>query len=100
MLTLIDTPVVVASRIKVEPSVLTFTQGSWNSPQMVTVSAPEDDIDHDNVPAEVMHTMSGGGYDDTTAAVSVTIRDNDQRGITLTPRALEIVQNSLRKTTR
>ena len=68
----------VASRIKVVPSVLTFTQNSWNVPQIVTVSYPEDDIDHDNVNAIVRHTMSGGGYDETTAAdVTVTIRDND-----------------------
>ena len=52
----------------------------------------------------VMHTMSGGGYDDTTAAdVTVTIRDNDHSGSgsdVLKPRALEIVQNSLARTIR
>ena len=85
----------VASRIKVVPSVLTFTQNSWNVPQMVTVNYPEDDIDHDNVPdAMVRHTASGGGYDMETADVTVTIRDNDTAALVVAPTSLEIVQDS------
>ena len=84
----------LASRIRIEPTQLTFTQGNWNAPRGVRIWAPEDNIDLENSDLELTHTMSGGGYGSITASVSVRVRDNDERGVTLTPTALEVVQES------
>ena len=87
-------PPASASRIRIEPPELAFTQGNWNAPQGVRIWAPEDNIDLENSDLELTHTMSGGGYGAITASVSVRFRDNDERGVTLTPTALEVVQES------
>ena len=83
-----------SSRIQVEPTLLTFTRGSWNAPQVVTVSAPENAIDHDPVDVDLMHTMSGGGYEGQQPVVDVRIRDNDTADLVVNPTSLEIVQGS------
>ena len=91
-----------AQSLMVNPTSLTFTARNWNLPQRVTVSASEDD---DGSGGDVMltHTVRGGGYDSTgdppevtVLPVNVTVRDNDMVGVTVTPRQLEIVQNSSR----
>ncbi len=51
---------------------LTFTPGSWNTPQTVTVSAAED---ADNVRDTATLTVAAAGADART--LSVTVRDND-----------------------
>ena len=82
------------SRIQVEPTLLTFTRGSWNAPQVVTVSAPENAIDHKPADVDLMHTMSGGGYEGQQPVVDVRIRDNDTADLVVNPTSLEIVQGS------
>ena len=84
----------LASMIRIEPTQLTFTQGNWNAPRGVRIWALEDNIDRDIPDFELTHEMSGGGYGAITASVSVRFRDNDERGVTLTPTALEVVQES------
>ena len=98
--------------LMVNPTSLTFTARNWNIPQRVTVSASEDDDgssaykDAESSKRDVItltHTVRGGGYDSTgdlpevtVLPVTVTVRDNDMVGVTVTPRQLEIVQNSSR----
>ena len=75
---------------------LTFTARNWNVPQVVTVRAAEDS-DGEASPVMLSHTASGGGYDKLDPAplpVTVTIRDNDMPGITVTPTSLEIAEGS------
>ena len=55
---------------------LTFTTSDWNIEQSVMVSAAQDS-DSDNDSATLTHTASGGGYTGVTAALSVTVTDND-----------------------
>ena len=81
----------VASRVRVKPTLLTFTQDSWNSPQTVRVSGPEDRIDYATQSLRLMHTMSGGRYDEVTAEVRLRIRDNDTASFVANPSRLEIV---------
>ena len=76
------------------PEFLTFTNLNWNKPQTVTITAHNDDNAGGNE-ATVTHSVSGSvyspgngepkyGYGLVTAAnVTVTVTDNDTRGVTL-----------------
>ena len=55
---------------------LTFTTSDWNIEQSVMASAAQDS-DSDNDSATLTHTASGGRYTGVTAALSVTVTDND-----------------------
>ena len=95
-----------AQSLMVSPTSLTFTPRNWNIPKPVTVSASEDD-DGSGGGVTLTHTVRGGGYDSTgdppdvppnvtVLPVTVTVRDNDTVGVTVTPMQLQIVQNSSR----
>ena len=84
----------IESRIHVNPSSLTFKRSNWNTPQMVRVRAPEDDIDHDRADLKLTHTLRGGGYDSVMAEVAVAIRDNDTAALVVHPTSLQIVRES------
>ena len=76
--------------LMVTPTTLTFTQRNWNIAQMVSVSAVEDSdgtgTEAPNTPVMLTHSVNGGGYSRVTAlGVSVTVRDNDTAGLTVTP---------------
>ena len=78
--------------LMVTPTRLAFTRGSWSIPQTVTVRAPEDDDGNGtDTPVCLTHTVNGGGYTGVSAApVEVTVRDNDEPGLLVTPRDLQI----------
>ncbi len=61
------------------PATLTFTATDWNTPQMVTLSAAEDD-DGERGEAVFIHTATGGGYGEgaeaTVAELTATEEDN------------------------
>ena len=72
------------------PSSLTFTAGNWNSAQTVTVSAGQDD-DAANDTATLTHDPSGADYDFVSNAdLTVTVTDDDTRGVTVTPTSLTV----------
>ena len=76
--------------ISVDSEVLTFTPDNWNQPQTMTVRAgPDDDaITDDSV--TLMHTVSGGGYDDVVVDdVTVTITENDTPELSIADVSLE-----------
>ena len=79
--------------VTVEPATLTFTTTDWAAAQSVTVRAAEDDDASDDT-ATVTHTVSGYGTVSTVPEVSVTVRDNDTRGVTVTPTQLTISEGS------
>ena len=83
-----------APRIRITPSSMTFTRSNWSTPRRIRIRAPEDDIDHDRVDIDLMHTMRGGGYDSVTTTVDVGIRDNDTAALVVNPTSLEIVRGS------
>ena len=67
------------------PSSLTFTVSNWNTPQAVTVTGVDDDVDNaPDRPATITHSATDGGYDGVSAAVTVTATDDDTRGVTVT----------------
>ena len=74
------------------PVSLTFTASDWNAAQTVTVSAAHDGDAVDDT-ATVSHTVSGGGYGSVTASsVEVTITDDDERGVVVSPTALTMAE--------
>ncbi len=82
---LID-PTSNAPTVATVSAALTFTPDNWNTPQPVTVTGINDDIDN---PADrttiVRHTVTGGGYDTVTVVtVTVTAIDDDMAGVTVT----------------
>ena len=67
-----DVTVVVAvpedADIAVDETTLTFTADNWNTPQTVTVTAAHDDDAVTDEPVTIMHTVSGGDYEDVTVS--------------------------------
>ena len=59
---------------------LTFTTSDWNREQSVMASAVEDS-DSNNDSATLTHTANGGGYTGVTAALAVTVTDNDSQAM-------------------
>ncbi|MBP9717773.1 hypothetical protein KBD59_00545 [Candidatus Gracilibacteria bacterium] len=68
---------------------LVFTNTNWATPQTVTVTGVNDDVDDGDVAYTIVTaaaTSSDGNYNTVNAAdVSVTNTDNDTAGITVTP---------------
>ena len=94
-------PVTVTPSVAGSPDVtvsgaLTFTAEDWDRAQTVTVSAGQD-ADAANDRATVSHAVSGGGYGSVTAAdVAVTVEEDDELGVTVTPTALTVPEGDSR----
>ena len=72
---------------------MTFTADNWNTPQMVAVTADQDDDAIDDSPVTLTHAVSGGDYEGvTTADVEVTIIEDDTTGVTISITALEVAE--------
>ncbi len=59
---------------------LTFTTGNWQTPQPVTVTGVDDNVDNDGNQraATITHTITGGDYGSVAVAmVSVNVNDDD-----------------------
>ena len=67
----------------VSPSELTFTPEAWDTHQRVNVTGVQDS-DADDERVIVTHQTSGGGYH-MTADFIVTVADDDNPGVTITP---------------
>ena len=72
-----------------DQSTLTFTTDNWNTAQTVTVRAAADNDGSDDT-ATLSHSASGGDYDTVGGNLSVTVTDNDTRGVTVMPTSLTI----------
>jgi gliding motility-associated-like protein len=73
----------------VSPTSLTFTPANWNTPQTVTITGVDDDVDDDNV-AYTIITNPASSTDSKYSGlnpvdVSVTNTDNDTAGFTVSP---------------
>ena len=75
------------SAVVVSGATLTFTADDWYTAQTVTVEAVEDgDAGHENV--TITHDVSG--YGRVTVTVTVTVIDNDEAGVRVTPTRLTL----------
>ena len=78
-----------SSGVSVSPRNLTFTTSTWSMAQTVTVTSTEDNVDEADQTATVMHDVSGGDYGSETADdVTVTVEDDDTRGVTVSKSSL------------
>ena len=71
----------------VEPGTLTLTKENWNGGETVTVTAKQDP-DFNDESETLTLTASGGSADEKT--VPVTITDDDEPGLAVTPLAIEV----------
>ena len=62
--------------LTLDSSSLSFTASNWNTPKDVTVTAAQDD-DTDDHTVTLTHTASGADYGAVTAALAVTVADDD-----------------------
>ena len=82
--------VLSATDISVDSEVLTFTPDDWNQAQEMTVRAVEDDDAITDDPVTLMHTVSGGGYNDVVVNdVVVTITENDTPELSIADVSME-----------
>ncbi len=73
------------------PTTLTFTAGNWRWPQYVVVNTLSDDDAVADAPVTLTHAVSGGGYGSVTAsAVTVTITEENERGVDVSPTTLSL----------
>ncbi|MXW47746.1 MAG: hypothetical protein F4Z97_03720, partial [Gammaproteobacteria bacterium] len=70
---------------------LSFSPANWRIPQMVTVSAAQDDDALDDV-VTLTHAASGGNYNSVTASVVVTIDDDDEAALVFSQTELGITE--------
>ena len=83
------------AEIAVSPLMLTFTADNWNTPQTVAVTAAQDDDAVADDPVTITHIVSGGDYEDVTAAgVVVSITEDDTTGVTISTDVLEVPEGS------
>ena len=78
---------------KVEPASLTFQAGDWSTAQTVTVTAVDDDVDNpgDRRQVTITNDPSGGDYNGVpTEKVSVSVTDDDTRGIVLSTATVSV----------
>ena len=68
---------------------LTFTADNWETDQSVTVTAGEDD-NAVNEEVTLDLSASGGGYNGVSEEVAVTVEDNDEAALAVSPTQLDI----------
>jgi len=77
-------------QVSVTPVQLTFDQMNWMSPQTVTVTAIDDAVAESTLAAPIAHAVTSSGGSQLYNGVStpdliVTVIDNDQAGVTVSP---------------
>ncbi len=72
--------------ITVSPASLTFTTSDWNTPQRVTITVLDNQVDNgDQRTILVWHLPTGGGYSSQqNTNITVLYNDNDTAGVTVT----------------
>ena len=76
--------------VSISPNRLIFTTTNWNAPQTMNVAGVEDD-NAINETVTIRHTVSGANYDAVTAAVQVTVNDNDTVADPVAPTEVKVV---------
>ncbi len=76
---------------------LTFATDDWYSEQTIAVHADQDD-DTVNGSATLTHRASGGGYDGVAEELMVTVLDDDEADLVVSPQALSLGEGTAGKT--
>ena len=81
----------VAGDVTATPASLTFTSANYHTAQTVTVTAAEDDDAVTDTAVTLTHSASGGEYGAVNIdAVTVSISEDDEAGVTLSASSLTI----------
>ena len=81
-----------SSILTVQPSSLTFDPQNWHEPQVVTVTAAEDE-EAANLQATIQHVVRGSQYGGLrTPDLRVQVLDNDEPAVYVSPMALTILE--------
>ena len=84
--------------VSVNRDELTFTTTNWHQEQTVTVSAADDDDAESDAPVTLHHRVRGGDYSTVSApSVTVTIAENDSRGVNIMPTELQVPEDGERE---
>ncbi|MDD9994724.1 MAG: hypothetical protein OXS35_03130, partial [Dehalococcoidia bacterium] len=75
----------------VDPSSLMFTTTSWDNAKTVTVTGVDDKVDSDRR-TRITHRASGGGYASVSGSVTVSLTDDDTRGVTVSKASLTLAE--------
>jgi hypothetical protein len=81
------------SEATVEPASLTFTASNWATPQQVTVTGVDDDVDDGDQTVTITHAASSAdsAYDGASIDdVNVTLEDDDTAGVSVSKSALTL----------
>ncbi len=77
----------------VSPGWLNFSTTDWNDGQTVTVTGVDDDLDNGSGrTVDIRHNVAGGGYGSVTGRVSVTVADDERRGVVVSKQALTVLE--------
>ena len=77
--------------LSLDGTTFTFTASNWDTGQTVTVTASHDD-DAEDDEETLTHTAAGGEeYEGLTKALRVTVSDDEEFGVTVTPAAIAVV---------
>ncbi len=87
-----------ATDVTLSAASLEFTTATWNEAQTVTVSAGQDD-DGSNDEVTLAHAASGGNYGSVSKDVVVTVTDDDDRALVVTPSAVTVGEGGSEKYT-
>ena len=87
-----------ATDVTLSAASLEFTTADWNEAQTVTVSAGQDD-DGSNDEVTLAHAASGGNYGSVSKDVVVTVTDDDDRALVVTPSAVTVGEGGSEKYT-
>ena len=82
-----------ADDVTVSPTRLSFSTGNWNREQTVRVRVAEDDDADTDAEVHLVHTVTGGGYDEVSpppSNVVVTPKEVDTQRVTVNPTLLTI----------
>ena len=88
------TPTSDGASVATASGALTFTTANYPTPQTVTVTGVDDDVDNaSDRKATISHAVAGGGYDTVAvASVVVTATDDDRAGVTVSTTALTVAE--------
>ena len=86
------TPVSADASVVAVSQALTFTAANWQTPQAVTVTAVDDDIDNvGDRHASIRHDVGGAGSGDVMVDdVAVVVADDDARGVSVSASSLAL----------
>ena len=77
--------------VQLSPSQLIFTSANWDIAQNITVRGVQDS-DAVSESAQVRVQAVGGGYNNVTQTVSITVSDDDAAGLTLSSSTLSLTE--------